>query len=260
MKRHTNEELKQIRVGEVSYTKYGTPTIILEYHSSKTILVEFQDEYKYQYCTTYPNFIKRQLTNPYDKRIANIGYIGTGKYNFKEHTQAYKKWASIIARCNLDDAKNVDSSIASYIDCEISEEWQCFQNFAAWYESHKYEVPNEYLSIDKDIMIHGNKMYCKEKCLLVPETINSLFIKSKSKRGNLPIGVMQPLGKNYYIAKISKYNRTYRIGSYSSPIDAFYAYKTEKEKYIKEIAEKYKSIIPKYIYDLLYQYEVMITD
>ena len=136
----------------------------------------------------------------------------------------------------------MDSSIASYIDCEISEEWQCFQNFAAWYESHKYEVPNEYLSIDKDIMIHGNKMYCKEKCLLVPETINSLFIKSKSKRGNLPIGVMQPLEKNYYIAKISKYNRTYRIGSYSSPIDAFMLIRLKKKNILKRLQKNIRAL------------------
>lgn len=256
----TNKELEKIRVGEVSYTKYGTKAMIIKYVNRRKILVEFQDEFKYQYFTNYDNFASGQLKNPYDPRLANIGYVGVGKYNFKEHIVAYKKWASMIQRCSLTDKDMNNTSLTSYFDCTLSDEWKCFQNFAEWFESNKYEVPNENLSIDKDIKIHGNKMYCKERCILVPETINSLFIKEKYKRGDLPIGVHKPKDKDCYIAKISKYNRSYRIGSFGNVEDAFNAYKKEKEKYIKEVADSYKHIIPKYIYDLLYQYEVEITD
>ena len=38
------------------------------------------------------------------------------------------------------------------------------------------------------------------------------------------------------------------------------AYKEEKEKYIKEIADKYKHIISTILYDILYSYTVEITD
>lgn len=40
---------------------------------------------------------------------------------------------------------------------------------------------------------------------------------------------------------------------------AFEAYK-KKEKYIKEVADSYKSVIPIKVYDAMYQYEILITD
>ena len=72
--------IKYERVGEVSYTSYGTPAIIKEYINSHKILVQFQDDYKYEYYTTYNYFIKGSLENPYDKTVYGIGYIGDGEY------------------------------------------------------------------------------------------------------------------------------------------------------------------------------------
>lgn len=50
------------------------------------------------------------------------------------------------------------------------------------------------------------------------------------------------------------------LGQYNTPQEAFVAYKTRKEQYIKEIADKYKGQIPQKLYDALYKYEVEITD
>ena len=57
------------RTGEVSYTKYGTKATIIQYINNKKVLVEFDDDYKYRYYTTYINFTHGRLTNPYDKSI-----------------------------------------------------------------------------------------------------------------------------------------------------------------------------------------------
>ena len=43
-------------------------------------------------------------------------------------------------------------------------------------------------------------------------------------------------------------------------MSAFEAYKKEKEKYIKEVAEEYKSVIPTELYDAMYKYKILITD
>lgn len=249
------------RTGEVSYTKYGTPAIIVEYKNNREVVVEFQDKYKFRYSASYPNFKNGQLTNPYDKRYCGIGYIGVGKYNMANCKTALKKWCGILQRVTLKDSDDLSTNITSYVGCEISEDWLNFQNFAEWFENNKYELPNgERLAIDKDILFHDNRVYCKERCLLVPEKINSLFIKEKSRRGNLPIGVKQPKDKSYYIAGISEYGKNIRIGSYPTPEDAFYAYKIEKEKHIKEIANNYKDIIPDKVYNALMGYKVEITD
>ena len=41
---------------------------------------------------------------------------------------------------------------------------------------------------------------------------------------------------------------------------AFNCYKEFKEKYIKQIADEYKDLIPKELYEALYKYEVEIND
>lgn len=53
------------------------------------------------------------------------------------------------------------------------------------------------------------------------------------------------------------------LGSFSTPEEAFYAYKQAKESYIKQVADEYKSKypnFPKKLYDAMYSYEVEITD
>jgi hypothetical protein len=50
------------------------------------------------------------------------------------------------------------------------------------------------------------------------------------------------------------------IGYYDTPEQAFLAYKTFKEFYIKQVAEQYKSQIDPRAYKALLEYEVNIED
>lgn len=65
--KHGTNQLKD-RVGEVSYTKYGTKATIVQYINYKKVLVKFHDNYGYEYFTSYENFKKGSLTNPYECR------------------------------------------------------------------------------------------------------------------------------------------------------------------------------------------------
>jgi len=58
--------------------------------------------------------------------------------------------------------------------------------------------------------------------------------------------------------RIDKKNKT--IGYFNSEIEAFIAYKTEKEKYIKFLANKYRDSITEKAYKALMSYRVEITD
>jgi hypothetical protein len=95
----------------------------------------------------------------------------------------------------------------------------------------------------------------------VPEAINVLFTKRDSCRGNLPIGVTKSSKSRNYEASISKGKQEY-IGTYSTPKEAFYAYKAEKEKWIKEQADAFyqDGKIARNVYDALMNYKVEITD
>ena len=50
------------------------------------------------------------------------------------------------------------------------------------------------------------------------------------------------------------------LGCFKTEIEAFEAYKTAKELYIKEVANKFKSQIDNRAYNALMNYKVEITD
>lgn len=144
----------------------------------------------------------------------------------------------------------------------MSEDWHNYQNFADWYDENYYAVGNEIMSVDKDILVHGNKLYSADTCLIVPQTVNSFFarVRSQNKDNGLPLGVKSRNGGKKYEAKLIWFGQYIYIGNYETPEEAFEAYKIEKEKRIKMLADMYKDYIPQKVYDALYNYKVYIDD
>ena len=74
----------------------------------------------------------------------------------------------------------------------------------------------------------------------------SLCITScKSVRGKVPIGITYRNGK--YEVRVNDYicrNQRIDLGHFDNVEDAFNSYKVEKEKIIKNVADKYKLYIP----------------
>ena len=228
---------------------------IIRYNSYYDITVQFQDKYKFERDTTYSNFKKGNVRNPYDKTVLDMGYLGVGKYltqdETKENSREYMCWKHMIERCYTE--KHADIHRAYYGICTICDEWLNFQTFAEWYDKNKYECDGR-LHLDKDIRYPGNKIYSQETCLLVPQKINMLFMNKPNKRG-LPNGID--------IAKSGNFEASYRgkhLGTYSTLEEAYESYSNAKEKRIKEMADEYKNIIPKRVYDALYAYKVDIRN
>ena len=69
-----------MRVGEIGYTKFGTPMKIIREVDRIYVEVEFQDFHKIHKTTTYRNFKIGQIKNPYDRSVCKVGYTGDGKY------------------------------------------------------------------------------------------------------------------------------------------------------------------------------------
>ena len=257
--------MKNERLGEENYNNFGTLMKIIEYEDSRHIIVEFQDEYKVKKLAEYKSFKKGNIKNPYDKSVYGVGYLGEGKYKSKvngKHTEAYKKWLKMLQRCYDPYFLNKEPT---YIDCYVCDEWLNFQNFCKWFYKHYYEILNETMSLDKDILIKGNKIYSPENCIFVNNRINVLFTKRNKLRGKYPIGVSWDKKRNKFVAQcqiLDKENNKKQIwlGYYDSIEEAFLVYKNFKENYIKEIADEYKELIPQKLYDALYKYEVEIND
>lgn len=243
------------RVGEIRLNNQGCPMKILEYSNFRNVLIEFQDEHKYKKYVDMANFQRGNVTNPYDKTVLNVAYIGEGEYSKENNEECYVCWRNILTRCFDQKYKE---KYPTYKDACIADEWLCFQNFAKWYYNNIYYIPSERMEIDKDILFKRNKIYCSEKCIFVPQRINTLLINNKSVRGEYPVGVDFHNGK--FRARCNTLNGSVFIGHYDTPILAFKAYKKFKENYIKQVADEYKDKIPKKLYDALYKFKVEVDD
>lgn len=183
-----------------------------------------------------------------------IGYNSKGIYKKSEkgiHKSVYVCWKSMFERCYN---KKCHIKQPSYIGCTISLAWHDFQKFAEWYELFYKEG----WCLDKDILIKGNKVYSSENCCFVPNEINVVLTNNKVKRGVLPIGVTVR-GKKFK-SQIKKDSKVFSLGYFDTPKEAFEVYKAAKEKYIKELALKWKDKIEENVYEALINYKVEITD
>lgn len=240
------------RLGEIRLNNQGTLMKIIRYGSQFDIDIEFLDDFHYvKKHQAYINFKNGSVKNPYDKTIYGVGYIGAGNYMAKENNrmvEAYRTWHDIMRRCYSENSK--EKFQAYYHICSVSKEWHNYQNFAEWFDNNKYEVEGR-LHIDKDILYPGNKIYCSDTCLLVPQRINMLFMNKPNKRG-LPNGIVKY--KNGYLVKYGGNE----YGVKNTLNDAFTLYSEKKKEAIVKVANEYKNIIPDKLYKALLLYDVRI--
>lgn len=260
MEQRKSNKIKDDRLGKINYNKHGDKMKIIKYNSAEDIIVQFENGFKIK--TAYKCFKKGEVTNVYDKTVYNVGYLGEGIHKGnKKYGYCFIIWASMLERCYN---KKKQQKCPTYTKCTVYEEWHNFQNFAQWFDENYYTINNEKMSLDKDILYKGNKIYSPKTCIFVPQRINTLFIKCDAARGKYPIGVNYHKRLNKYQSRCSildnNKNKRKHLGYFDTPEEAFYAYKEFKEKYIKQIADEYKDKIPQKLYNAMYKYEVEITD
>jgi hypothetical protein len=159
----------------------------------------------------------------------------------------------MLSRCY--DTRNHHKNI-TYKDCKVCNESLTPSNFKEWFDKNYQES----YELDKDIIIKNNKIYSPETCCFVPKEINTLLTNRRNNRGKCYIGVTKNYNK--YVSTVSICGKKHIIGYYSDEHDAFIAYKSAKEQYVKELAEKYfkEGKITDKVYHALMRYEVEITD
>ena len=257
-------EKKIDRKGEKNYNNFGSEMIIAEYRKYSDIDVYFP-EYDWTFKNAkYQKFKNGNIKCPYERRYFGIGYLGEGKYKVTEHgklTRVYSTWYSMIERCYDEKYHEIRPT---YINCEVDKDWLNFQKYGKWFSDNYYEIDNETMCLDKDILVKHNKIYSPETCIFVPQTINLLFTKRQNARGKSVIGTTLKDGR--YLTRCSLINpetsesKQEYLGRYDTQEEAFKVYKYYKERNIKEVADYYFGIIPDKLYDGLYNYEVEIDD
>ena len=185
-----------------------------------------------------------------EKSKSLIYGVGVNDLLLTNKSISYRRWFGILQRCYSPTTKQ---AAKNYEGCTICKEWHKFSNFKKWFDENYVEG----WQIDKDIIENGNKVYSPETCCFVPRTINIFFIKPKrDKRGVFKAG-------NKFVALYSKYNKSVMSVRFDTIDEAYNLYCNERNKYAKELAEKYKDTLDIRVYNKLMNYEenkVIIKD
>lgn len=255
------------RTGEKIINNQGSEMEIIKYINKRNIIIKFNDNYGYTVKSSYSNFSRGNIKNPYFPTVYGKGFSGT-KYPIRINGKVKKEyitWKGMLERCY---SSTMQEKCPNYIGCEVCEEWLNYENFYEWI--HSQENFNIWMNtplsaLDKDILYKNNKLYAPDKCCLVTHEINTIFCIRDRDRGNCCVGVWKDERKQtkQYIAQINdKNHKRKRIGIYDTQNEAFEAYKKEKEKLIRNLAQKEysKGIITEKCYIAMMNYEIEIND
>jgi len=197
-----------------------------------------------------------------DKLVRGIGTTGTKhpSYIDGKALKPYQVWKDMLFRCT----EEYWAKYPSYIGTTCSENFKSYAFFYEWYAEQagfdNKDVRGHHWHLDKDLLVKGNKVYSEALCVFVPEIINNLLVKCNSTRGLYPIGVYFHKERGNFVAMSKRSGNSKYLGSFSTPTEAFVAYKAAKEVYIKQVAEQYKHQLDPRAYEALVNYQVEETD
>ena len=192
---------QDMQYGCVHNTKRFGKIKIIKYTNTKLVQVEFlmsgwRSSFKSCHIRTGNIVDKMQPT------VCGVGFIGDGIYKpggGSNKSDAYESWTRMLKRCY---SKKYHDKYPTYIECEVCEEWQNFQNFAAWFYKNAPEELGRFVHLDKDIKIKGNKIYSPEACSFVSAYENTSMAMGCYGRS---VKLMSPSGDVHEVTNISEF-------------------------------------------------------
>jgi len=181
-----------------------------------------------------------------------VGNISVGGKVIKE----YQLWQGMLKRCFDEKLKQ---KYPTYEGVTCSKDWLSMTNFIEDVSQMKGFGLSGW-ELDKDIIQKGNKLYSKDTCCFVPQEVNSLLTKSDKARGEYPVGVCFDKATGKFMAKLAINGKAKHLGRFTTPEQAFQAYKLAKEAYIKVVANRWQHLLDERVYLALMTYEVNIDD
>lgn len=197
------------------------------------------------------------------KLVRGIGFKGMDypSKDGKGNTKEYSMWADMLLRCT----DTYWAKAPTYIGTTCSENFKFYSFFYEWCNSQigfgNKDENGRAWSLDKDILVKGNKLYSEDTCCFVPHSLNNLLLNRKNDRGQTPVGVYWDENKRKFRARCFNGTGTGKaLGDFKTPEEAFLAYKIFKESHIKQVAEQHKQKIDIRVYQALINYQIEITD
>ena len=255
--KYLNEVSKDC-VGKVFKSKSSGDFKVLKYNGSKDVEIQFLKT-GYETVVQLGHIKSGSIKDPYSPSVFGVGITGS-KYPPTINgvqTKEYKLWCCMLVRCYSNTYKKKQPT---YEGCEVSDKFKSYEYFYEWCNK-QIGFDNEGWQLDKDLLTKGNKVYNENVCVFLPQEINSLLTKSTASRGKHLIGVCWYKKDKAFVARVNKNKGgSEYLGSFKTELEAFNAYKTAKESFVKEQANKWKSQIDDRAYEALMNYQVVITD
>ncbi len=245
-------------VGKVCKSLNSGDFKVLKYNDSGNVVIQFL-ETGFETVVQLGNIKNGKVKDPYSPSVFGVGILGT-KYPSEVNrvkTKEYVLWKSILQRCYSDGFKKKHPT---YEYCEVGDNFKSYEYFYEW--CHKQiGFGVEGFELDKDLLIKGNKVYSESTCVFIPSEINLLLVKREASRGEHLIGVCWSKTHKAFKARVRKNKGKQEfLGYFKTELEAFNAYKTAKESFVKEQANEWKGKIDDRAYEALMNYTVEITD
>ena len=245
-------------VGKVCKSKSSGDFKVLKYNGARDVEIQFLNT-GFETVAELGSIKIGKVKDPYSPSVYGVGVLGT-KYPITINgvlTKEYELWQSMLVRCYSATFKKKQPT---YEGCEASENFKSYEYFYEWCRKQiGFGVKG--FDLDKDLLVKGNKVYSEHSCIFIPQAVNSLLVKRKASRGEHLIGVSWSNTSKSFIARVAKNKgKQEYLGSFKTEIEAFNAYKTAKEAFVKEQANKWKSQIDERAYNALMKYTVEIDD
>jgi len=162
-------------------------------------------------------------------------------------------WQNMTQRCKV--GGDYQRKQPTYLGC--SHTWTSCHEFIEW---ARKQVGYGSGALDKDILLKGNKVYCPELCVFVPQVVNNLLTKSNATRGEWPVGVYLHKKTGKFAAQVNADGKRKYLGLFNTSEAALAVYKPAKEAEIKRVAALYRYVLDPRVYDALMTYNVDAND
>ena len=256
--KYLNDISRKDCVGKVCKSKSSGDFKIVKYNNNRNVEIRFLKT-GFEATVQLGSIKNGEVKDFYSPSVYGVGILGT-KYSSKINgvmTKEYTLWQSMLRRCYSDGFKKKQPT---YVDCKCSENFKSYEYFYEWCRK-QVGFTNEGWQLDKDLLGKGNKVYNENTCVFIPKEINQVLVKRENMRGKYPIGVYWSKTNKAFMARVNMNKGKYEyLGSFNTELEAFKVYKTAKESFIKEQAEKWKSQIDERAYNALMNYQVEIDD
>lgn len=166
-------------------------------------------------------------------------------------TRSYTLWTNMLKRIDNRGPKSYDGCISLFKD---------YQHFANWCNNeHGFRNSDGivYWTLDKDLMLVGNKTYSPENCCFIPRALNSA-ITFKTGVRSLPIGVYSAPSGNYISLHGNKGESIY-LGTFETPLQAHQAWQHYRINFLENFID-YPNLGSKAKIGICHQIDKILSD